>query len=133
MASNAQKGAYYKTRTKRWLEVQGYTVVDLEIVRWVQRPGSDRFPVKRDQMGSDLLAVKADTELWIQVKGGKQAAGHGQFLPAQREFAKFTFPHWSEQWVVAWPPRARQPRIIRVEEGVHDASREDSALGPPPF
>ncbi len=136
MASNAQKGARYKARTKRWLEAQGYTVVDLEIVRWIHKPDGTRIPVKRDQMACDLLAVKAATELWIQVKGGEQARGNGQFLPAQREFANFTFPHWSEQWVVAWAPRARQPRIIRVEKRDHDASRQDSTLeypNPVPF
>lgn len=131
MASNAARGAYFKGRTRKWLIAQGYQVADLEIIRWVFRPGGHRMPVKRDQFGSDLLAMSAGHIVFIQVKGGAQAAGAGQFLDAQREFAKHQFPQAAHLWIVCWPPRARQPRVIHVpnhrrgNHGEEGSSKED--------
>lgn len=117
MPSNASRGAYYKARTRKWLAGLGYQVVDLEVVRWVHRPGGAGVPVKRDQLGSDLMGVRADHLVFIQVKGGAQAAGDGQFPSARREFEKYRFPRWAHVWIVAWAPRARAPRVVRVQEG----------------
>ena len=110
MASNVQRGAYYKSRTRKWLEAHGWQVGDLEVVRYVGWP--TRFPVKHDQFGADLLAVNRDTIVFVQVKSGKSATGN--FLPARREFAKYVFPPNCEQYIVAWLPRARAPRIVKV-------------------
>lgn len=111
MTSNAARGAYFKARSKKWLESHGYQVGDLELVRWVYPPDRDPFPTKRDQFGSDLLAVKADAIVFVQVKGGKSAEG-GTFPAARRAFAVFTFPPSVQCWVMAWAPRAREPRIV---------------------
>ena len=110
MRSNVARGAYFKSRTRKWLAQQGYEVADLEIVRWIFRPGG-RFPQKADQFGSDLLAVSGSRVLFVQVKGGEQARG-GTFPDARREFAKFQFPRWVSLLIVAWPPRARHPRVV---------------------
>ena len=121
MSSNAERGARAKARTKKWLEAQGYQVVDLEKVYWILTP-KGRLPIKKDQMGSDLLAVLPEGRerdftapeqhvLFVQVKSGKSAKG-GTFPAARREFAKFSFPVCTRQVVIAWPPRARQPRIV---------------------
>lgn len=107
--SNVARGAYYKARTRRWLEKQGYQVGDLEVVRWVGGPAK-RFPVKRDQFGSDLLAVSGDRLVFCQCKGGKSATGN--FPDAKRLFDSFTFPPGTAKWVVAWTPRAREPRVV---------------------
>jgi hypothetical protein len=115
--SNAGKGAYYKARTRKWLEARGYAVADLEIVRTVLLPGRKPFPVKRDQLGSDLLAVRGDKIVFVQVKGGAQCEGKGQFLPAQREFNKFQFPRFVGRVIVAWAPGARGPRFVSVPHG----------------
>ena len=109
--SNAAKGAYYKARTKKWLQARGYQVFDLEMVRWIWRPGGERIPVKFDQAGSDLLAMNAEELVFVQVKGGAQAAG-GTFPAARREFAKFTFPPFVKLRVIGWVPRAREPRVV---------------------
>lgn len=116
MISNAQKGAYYKARSRRWLEADGWTVFEMEVVRWVGRPGGgDRFPIKRDQLASDLGAMRGNRLAFIQVKGGKAASGRGIFPDAQRAFAQFAFPPWTEQWILAWAPRSREPRCIFVK------------------
>lgn len=110
MPSNASRGAAAKARTKRWLMAAGYQVADLEKVHWIFTP-KGRIPKKNDQFASDLLAVNDRFVLFIQVKSGKSAIG-GTFPAARREFAKFTFPPTSKQYVIAWPPRARAPRIV---------------------
>lgn len=112
MISNAQRGAYYKNRTRRWLIAQGYQVADLEIVKWIFRPGGKPIPVKRDQFASDLLAVSGAHVVFVQVKGGAQCMGNGQFGAAQRAFAAFEWPMGVQRWIVAWAPRAREPRVI---------------------
>lgn len=112
--TNAATGAYYKGRTKQWAEARGFTVADLEIVRWIHTAGGRRIPVKRDQLASDLLLVRGDQVIFVQVKGGAQARGLGKFLDAQRAFKAFVFPSFTSCWIVAWAPRASSPRIIVV-------------------
>lgn len=119
--SNAQKGAYYKSRTKKWLEARGWQVADLEVVRMVYAPGRAPFAVKRDQFASDLLALRGDTVAFIQVKGGAMCAGHGQFPKARAAFSAFTFPSTVKLFIVAWAPRSRAPRIISVDAQPEDA------------
>lgn len=109
---NAKKGAYYKARTRRWLERKGFAVGDMEIVKWIHPPNRAPLPVKRDQFGADLIAIRPDGIVFVQVKGGEQAAGNSQFLDAQREFASHPFPRFATLWIVCWAPRATRPRII---------------------
>lgn len=112
MATNVSRGAAAKGRTKRYLIERGYQVADLEVVRYIFGKGG-RMPVKRDQFGSDLLAVSDVAVVFVQVKSGESARG-GTFPDARREFAKFTFPTGAVRRIIAWPPRARQPRVIDV-------------------
>ena len=115
--SNASRGAYYKGRTRKWLEGLGYQVADLEVVRWIHKPSGERIPVKRDQFGSDLLAMNIDGFVFVQVKSGRVT---GNFPEAARKFAAVIWPElvWPstavKRWVVAWAPRARQPRVIEM-------------------
>ncbi len=112
MASNASRGAAAKARTKKYLMARGFQVADLERVHYIYtRAGM--LPTKRDQFGSDLLAMSGDSLFFVQVKSGKSASG-GTFLSARREFAKYRFPPFVDCLIVAWPPRAREPRIIAV-------------------
>lgn len=114
MPSAVQRGAYYKARTRRWLEAQGYQIFELEVVRWVKKPGGERIPIKRDQLGSDLGGMREDGYVFCQVKGGAQARGGGQFPPAQREFRRYRWGPASRRWIVCWAPRVREPRVIEV-------------------
>lgn len=128
MASSAEKGAHYKARSRKWFEAMGYTVASLEVVHWIflkdPKPGQpDRMPTKRDQLGSDLLAVSATETIFIQSKGG-DGARIGNFPDAFRKFAEFTFPAGSKQWVVAWPTGAREPRIIDCTGARNSAERQ---------
>lgn len=111
MPSNATKGAYYKNRTRRWLQSKEYCVADMEMVRWIYTKNGTRVPVKRDQFGADLLAMNANELIFVQCKSG--AIG-GNFPEAKRKFAEYTFPLSAvvKCWIVAWAPRARAPRIV---------------------
>lgn len=130
MPSSAQRGAYYKGRTKLWLERHGWQVADLEVVRWVGGAATGiRFPVKKDQFASDLLAVNADRVLFVQVKSGKTA--RATLAPALRAFSAFTFPAVGVSCVVAaWLPGARRPELaftgepIIIEGGKNGQARE---------
>lgn len=113
MASNASRGAAAKGRTRKWLTARGYSVGDLEIVRWVYKHGRPAFAVKKDQWASDLLAVGHDTVIFVQVKSGESARG-GTFPSARREFASFTFPTMARTIILGWPPDARVPRLVEV-------------------
>lgn len=116
MASNASRGAYYKGKAKQWLERRGYQVAFLERVQWIFRPGQRPIPIKRDQFGSDLLAVSGKRIIFVQVKSGETATG-GSFPAARREFDKFVFPPSAQRVILAWPPKARAPRVIVVLPG----------------
>lgn len=122
--NNARLGAYYKARTKKWFLELGWQVADLEVVRWIHRPGKPALPVKRDQFGSDLLLVSRRRIVFVQVKGGRHAAGAGQFLEAQRAFADYEFPPFAERWIVAWAPRSRFPRIVKCQQQEPDVEKE---------
>lgn len=121
-ASNAARGARYKSRTREWLEDQGFQVAKMETMYYVRRPAApegspsagfgDRFPVKRDQFGSDLLAVDATRIVFVQVKGGKGVTAGGSFPDARRKFMEHVFPPHALRWIVAWPFGGREPRVI---------------------
>jgi len=110
--NSARRGAYFKGRTRRWLLRHGYQIAEFEVVRWVGAPGGARFPVKRDQWGADLVAMDATRIVFVQVKGG--TAARGNFPDARRKFAAVTWAPGVERWIVAWLPRARDPRVVVV-------------------
>jgi hypothetical protein len=114
MKSSAAKGSYWKSRTKKWLEGRGYQVAYLERMFFIYT-ARGQMPVKRDQFGSDLLAVNATEIVFVQVKGG--TTRRDQLAAARRAFASFTFPAGTKQWLVFWAPKARQPEIEVVSEG----------------
>jgi hypothetical protein len=106
--SNSAKGNYYKLRTKKWLEAKGYSVAFMERMMWIppRNPGDTMIPIKKDQFGSDLLAVNQDEIIFVQVKFNR-----GGISVGRREFARYVFPSFAQRWIVIWEPRAREPEI----------------------
>lgn len=114
--SNAAKGTHYKNRTKEWLEKQGYAVARMEHLAWI-RTGSnvcatcerpEMIPTKRDEFGSDLLAIRADGEIvFVQVK-----LGADQVAAARRLFASFPFPPCAKRWIAVWTVGAHAPDVV---------------------
>lgn len=115
MPSNAARGAYYKARTKKWMEQQGYAVAYLECVRWVYRPGGERIPTKVDQFGSDLLAMSRDRLIFIQVK-----CGSPDRPKTLRKFGEYPFTRSPAilVWLVVWKLRARDPVVFDLTGAV---------------
>lgn len=114
MPTSAERGAYYKRRAKQYLERQGYQVAYLEQVLWVFTP-KGRVPVKRDQFASDLLAVNERDVVFVQVRSG--VSRRSQLAAARDGFSRFAFPVGTQQWILLWPPRAREPEIEVVSTG----------------
>lgn len=104
--SASKKGQYYKLKTKKWLESKGYQVVFLEQLKLIHIPGRPVIPVKRDQMGSDLMAVSDEELIFVQVKLGK-----ANVSAARKEFDKFVFPDFCKKWIVTWEVRAKEPEV----------------------
>lgn len=124
--SNSAKGQYYKARTKRWLEAEGFTVAHLERVHLLHRGrGVAPLPVKKDQLGSDLLAVSRDRVVFVQVKffGTDDKRNDLHIRNALAEFATHPCPRFAEQWVVVWRRGERAPRVI---------ARDSQLRGPNP-
>lgn len=114
MPTAVSRGQYYKQRSKRWLEAQGYTVAFLERLLYVQGKYG-LVPVKRDQMGADLLAVNHERVIFAQVKSGD--TWRSQLAAARAEFAKYPLAPGCDQVILGWPPRTRQPEFIVVACG----------------
>src|SRR5207249_3360537 len=93
---------------KRWFERQGYAVAFLERVLWIQGK-TGLVPLKKDQYGADLEAKSPTRTIYAQVKGGLSC--RSQLAAARGEFAKYPLAPSDEQWIVMWPPQAREPEI----------------------
>ena len=104
----ANKGNYYKLRTKKWLEKKGYEVATLEKVFWIYKDGGN-IPIKKDQFASDLLAVNREQVIFVQVKLNKK-----HVADARKQFAEHPFPDFVDKWIVVWEERAREPEIEEV-------------------
>ena len=78
-----------------------------------------RIPIKRDQFGADLLAMRRETPavlVFVQVKLGAPAKAK-----TVRTFRDYPFPWHSDYlqvWLVVWKARARDPRVLDVTDEV---------------
>ena len=114
MPSAVAKGQYWKAKTKKWLEAQGYAVAFLERMLHIQG-ANGLVPIKRDQLGADLLAVSIEKTVRVQVKGGD--TWRSQLAAARQEFLHYPLGPSSEEWIVGWPTRAREPEVEVVRRG----------------
>ena len=114
MASNVSKGSYYKARTKKWLEGKGYQVAHLEKMHFIFTP-KGRIATKKDQFGSDLLAMNHRELVFVQVKFGSPDEPK-----TLAKFREFPFPHGGciKIWLVVWKLRAREPQVIDLTDRV---------------
>lgn len=118
MTTAVSRGSYYKQKTVRWFRAQAYWAAFLERVLYIQgRHGL--IPCKRDQLGSDVLAINAERAVFVQVKGG--ASWRSGLAAARAEFAKYPLPRGCEQWILGWTPHARAPEIEIVAIGPQPA------------
>ena len=112
MASNASRGAYYKARSKKWIQKQGFQVADMEVLRTVWTPHG---PVctKRDTFGSDLMYMTKAVVVFVQVKGGMKPLST-LVKDAARTFGRYAFAEHCRQELHVWRPRAKQPEVVAM-------------------
>ena len=125
------KGNYYKKKTKDWLVKEGYTCEYLEKLQRIfippkkgeklekkkqfsKRTGKLLY-VKRDLFASDILAMKRDKVIFVQVKSGGKGTGIN-IKGAIEEFNKYPFPNFIDRWIVIWKDKEKEPEIVDIKE-----------------
>ena len=105
----ANKGNYYKTKTKKWLEADGYVVEYLEKLQHIFTKGKVIY-IKRDLLAADGLAIN-DTEfiLWNSITNRGDIAKH------IKRFKEYPCPAFIKRYIILWEPRAREPELIEVD------------------
>lgn len=108
--NNVAKGNRYKYKTKKWLENQGFLVEYSEMVRFFfDRKKGVRIPIKRDLFSSDIIALRSDIILFVQVKVNKKNISSARAL-----YTRLAVPKSCEKWIVVWIPRKRDPEVIKI-------------------
>lgn|GEM_PF-5756618 len=96
------KGQRSKAKTRKYFEARGYKCEYSEF--FVSR---GKVKIKKDLFFSDMIAVRKDRILFIQIKSNKK-----HISSAIKEFEGFEIPSNSYKIVVTWEDRAKKP-IIR--------------------
>lgn len=110
------KGNYYKRKTKKWLEEKGFEVEYIErYQRFFNKKNNSVGYIKQDLFGSDMLAIKEDQIIFVQSKYNEKSKSKN-VASAIKEFKKHKFPEFTDQWIVVWTLRVREPDIIDVGE-----------------
>ena len=112
------KGNYYKVKTKKWLEKDGYQVEYLEKLQRIFT-GAKLFYVKKDLFASDILAMNEQDIIFVQVKSGKNTTGIS-IKKAIQEFQKYQFPEFVKRWIVVWRDKQKEPEVIEVEKTIKE-------------
>ena len=111
MVSRVQKGNYYRLKTKKWLEADGYLVENLEHSQRIFLKDKDQVIfIKKDIWGADLIAKNKKEIIFIQCKTNK-----GDISSGIKELNTTIWPACVKLWVVRWPLRAREPEIVEVK------------------
>ena len=104
--NRVRKGSYYRLKTKKWLEKDGYLVENLEKSQRIFTKSRVIF-IKNDLWGSDLIAKNGKEMIFVQNKTNK-----GDISKGIKELNKTIWPPFIKKWVVIWKPRAREPEVI---------------------
>jgi len=107
------KGDYYKAKTKRWFEKQGYWCEYLERVRrvWNEKKKEPIY-IKQDIAGADGLAMNGKEIIFWNSKSGRGV----NILRAVKKFSEYPYPDFVKRWIIIWKERQKEPRIIEIKE-----------------
>lgn len=98
------KGQRSKAKTRKYFEARGYKCEYSEF--FVSR---GKLRIKKDLFFSDMIAVRKDRILFIQVKSNKK-----HISSAVKEFKDFDVPLNAYKIVVTWETRAKEPIITKT-------------------
>jgi hypothetical protein len=108
--SRAQKGNYYKLKTKKWFLDKGYACEYLEKMQRIFTKKGIIF-IKKDVFGADGVAMNKDEIIFWNSKFGRSNISAGI-----KEFEQFPYPKSVKRWVVVWGLREREPEIHFLED-----------------
>jgi hypothetical protein len=108
----ANKGNYYKGRTKEWFLERGYACDFVERYRRIFKDGTI-IHLKQDLFGADGIAMNGREIIFWNSKFGTASDTEGI-----KEMLRFPYPSFVKRWIVHWQLRAREPKIIDVGEAV---------------
>jgi len=100
------KGNYYRLKTKKWFEKEGYLVENLERIQRIYTLKGVIY-AKKDVWGSDLMCKNDKEIIFIQCKTNK-----GDINKGIKELNNTCWPDFVRKMVVIWPVRAREPEVI---------------------
>jgi len=115
MTSTIQRGNYYKKKTQKYYESQGYTVQLTEFVCGVMI-GNRCIYRKVDIFGSDGISMNGKEIIFWNSKHcttDDKVNIDNQIRQAKKEFGKYPFPNSVFLHIVMWKPR-QKPEIIVV-------------------
>lgn len=102
------RGDYYRWKTKKWFQKNGYSVEYVEVYRRIVKDGKVLL-LKKDLFGADMIAMNGQEIVFANsVLYKKNIAKH------VKEFEKYPFPDCVERWVVVWEKGKREPDIVEV-------------------
>ena len=117
--STTKRGNYYKRKTKKWYESQGYTVQLTEFM-CATMIGKKCIYRKIDIFGSDGIAMNGqDIIFWNSKHVGDdaefaKASYQNQVRKAKKEFELYPFPKHVHRAIIMWHMRKKQPEVIEV-------------------
>ena len=92
------KGVRGEKKTRKWLEAQGYTVIEA-----------------RGSHGAvDLVGTHMYTVVFVQVKSGR-VPSKSEFAEARSRLRDVPIPKACARWLVHWPDYSREPSVEVVE------------------
>lgn len=107
--NKTRKGNYYRLKTKKWLEKEGFQVETLEKTMRIFADDKRVIFIKKDLWGADLIASNGSELIIVQNKTNRTDVSKGI-----RELKAAPWPGFVKKWVVIWPPKAKEPRIVEV-------------------
>ena len=113
MSSSNSRGNYYKKKTQKWYEDQGYTVELTEFVCARQIPGRIIYK-KVDILASDGIAYNEKEFILWNAKSTNM--GHVSWLKStgSKDYRNINTPPFIKKQLVIWEPR-KKPVVVDVD------------------
>jgi len=105
------KGNYYKIKTKKWFEKQGYFCDYLEKLQRIYDKKRDKVIfIKKDIAGADGFAMNGEEIIFWNAKFNKDNIAKGI-----REFIRYPYPKFVQRWIIVWERGKREPEIVEID------------------
>jgi hypothetical protein len=109
--SNVSRGSYYYTKSKKFLEAEGYHVEKLEKLISYFAKGKMNWS-KTDCLFSDLMAFNEEEFMLVQVKGGICEL---KIKKATENYQSLRTPNFIKKVIMVWRPRVKVPELIEID------------------